>query len=378
MPRQIRILHVLHSLSAGGLENGVVNIVNRSPGHLVHELCLLSGGGEFLQRFAHPVVRHEMNKKPGNSVRLILRLRNLFRKCEPDIIHTRNWAAFDAVLAACLSFRPALIHGEHGRDISDPDGSVYRRNLARRLFAIRAQKYIAVSRNLYTWLKQTVGVPERKLALIPNGVDTERFCKGEDPGLRAQLGIDRDEFVVGTVGRLDPIKNHAGLVNAVARLHSTGRKVRLLMVGEGPNRVSIESALQAASLDPPPLLVGYRADVNRLYRVFDVFVLNSFAEGMSNTLLEAMSSGVPVVCAAVGGNVDLVADCQRGLLIEPGDDGALAEALARYMDAPVLRAVHSQRARQFIVDNHALDRMIDRYVNLYESVVQARQCVTFS
>src|SRR5262245_35519821 len=167
MFRTIRILHVLHAFSAGGLENGLVNIINRSPEHLVHELCLLSKSGEFVERLTRPVVVHEMNKKSGNGMGIILELRKLFRTRDVDIVHTRNWAAFDGVLAACLTPKPVLIHGEHGRDVADPNGKVYRRNLARRLLAFRARKYVAVSKDLYTWLKQTVRIPANKLAFIP-------------------------------------------------------------------------------------------------------------------------------------------------------------------------------------------------------------------
>src|SRR5437763_7616120 len=156
MPRTIRILHVLHAFSAGGLENGIVNIINGSPEHLVHELCLLSKSGEFVDRLKRPVVVHEMNKNSGNSVGIIFKLRSLFQARDFDVIHTRNWAAFDGVMAACFTPKPVLIHGEHGRDISDPEGKVYRRNLARRLLAFRARKFVAVSKDLYSWLKQTV------------------------------------------------------------------------------------------------------------------------------------------------------------------------------------------------------------------------------
>ena len=175
MPRKIRILHVLHTFIPGGLENGIVNIINRSPDHLSHELCFLHRGGEFLQRLARPVPYHELHKHPGNDVRLIARLRNVFRQGEFDIIHTRNWAAFDGVLAACLTMRPVLIHGEHGRDVGDPTGQNRRRNFARRALAFRASKIVAVSKDLYNWLKLTVRIPEKKLVFIPNGVDTDRF-----------------------------------------------------------------------------------------------------------------------------------------------------------------------------------------------------------
>src|SRR5262245_33474267 len=168
MLRSIRVLHVLHAFSAGGLENGVVNIINRSPEHLVHELCFLTRSGEFIKRLSRPVIYHELNKGQGNSVGVIFKLAELFKKRRIDVIHTRNWGAFDAVLAACLTPRPALLHGEHGRDIADPAGLVYRRNVARRALAFRAKKFVAVSSDLYDWLKKTVGIPERKLTFIPN------------------------------------------------------------------------------------------------------------------------------------------------------------------------------------------------------------------
>jgi sugar transferase (PEP-CTERM/EpsH1 system associated) len=368
MPAALRIMHVVHAFSAGGIENGIVNIINRSPEHLSHELCLLSKSGEFIDRLTRPVVVHEMNKRNGNGVRIILQLRELFRKRGVDIIHTRNWSAFDAVIAACLTARPVLIHGEHGRDISDPNGQVYRRNLTRRLLAFRARKFVAVSRDLYRWLKQTVHIPIRKLAFIPNGVDTDRFSPGRDAELRRELGIDVDEFVLGIIGRLDPVKNHQGLIRAVNQLQKSGYPVRLVIVGDGPLCNEIRSAAEGLLQAPKPLLVGYRADVQRLYRIFDTFVLNSFAEGMSNTLLEAMASGVPIICTAVGGNVELVTNQETGTLIPAGRDDLLAEAVRRYVDSSGQRSAYAQNARRFAIENFSIRHMIQQYTALYESV----------
>jgi len=368
MPRPIRILHVLHAFSAGGLENGIVNIINRSPEHFSHELCLLSKSGDFINRLVRPIVVHEMNKKNGNGLGIILQLRDLFRTRDVDIIHTRNWAAFDGVIAACFTSKPVLIHGEHGRDISDPEGRVYRRNLARRMLAFRARKFVAVSKDLYTWLKQSVHIPVRKLAFIPNGVDTERFSPGRDFKLRAELGIGQDEFVVGAIGRLDPVKNYQGLIRAVQLLQQNGHPIRLVIVGDGPIRREIESCALAALSAPKALLLGYRTDVERLYRAFDAFVQNSFAEGMSNTLLEAMASGLSIVCTAAGGNVELVADGQTGFVVPTGDDQALAQAIQKYFDSTQYRRTLADNARRFSIENFSLAHMIDKYTALYESV----------
>jgi len=368
MRRPIRILHVLHAFSAGGLENGVVNLINGSPEHFVHELCLLSRKGEFTDRLTRPVLVHEMNKSAGNGMRIILQLRELFRTCNADIIHTRNWAAFDGVMAACLAPRPVLIHGEHGRDISDPFGQIYRRNLARRVLAFRAKKFVAVSRELYTWLKRTVRIPPNKLTFIPNGVDMDRFSPGRDSKLRAELGIGEDEFVIGSVARLDPVKNHIGLIQAVQLLQHRGCPVRLVIVGDGPLRAEIECCLRRSSFTYEPVLLGYRPDVERIYRMFDIFVLNSFAEGMSNTLLEAMASELPVICTAVGGNAELVTHGRTGILVPAGADQTLADAIEQYLISPHDRKSYAADARRFAVNTFSIRRMIDAYSALYESV----------
>jgi sugar transferase (PEP-CTERM/EpsH1 system associated) len=314
------------------------------------------------------VVCHELNRRTGNDARLIFRLRALFNQRRIDIVHTRNWAAFDGVIAACLTPGIALVHGEHGRDISDPEGAVWRRNLARRVLSFRARKYVAVSNDLYRWLERTVHIPKGKLALIPNGVDTERFRPGRDMEIRAELGIGKEEFVVATVGRLDPVKNHEGLVRAVAMLQESNENVRLLIVGDGPNRQALERMIRTSGIRREPILLGFRAGLERLYRTFDAFVLNSHAEGMSNTLLEAMASGLPIVCTAVGGNPELITDGKSGLLVESNHDAALANAISAYLKAPELRRVHGDNARHHAVQNFSISGMIARYVSLYESV----------
>jgi sugar transferase (PEP-CTERM/EpsH1 system associated) len=369
---KIRILHVLHSFSAGGLENGIANIINNSPEHLEHELCLISHAGDFIQRLTRPIVYHELHKAPGNNAKIILQLRSLYRKRRIDVVHTRNWAAFDGVIAACLTPRVVLIHAEHGRDMADPNGSIRRRNMLRRLLAFRASRFITVSQNLYDWLHHCVGISESKLLFIPNGVDTDLFHPNRDEHLRRELGIAESEFVVGTISRLDPIKNHEGIIDAVRILNRDGMNVRLIMVGDGPNRRSLEEKLADWNSGPRPVLMGYRSDANRMYGLFDTFVLNSHAEGMSNTLLEAMSCALPVVCTPVGGNIELVADGKTGQYASVADSGDLACKIKGYQLDPALRHSHGIAARAFILEHHSLDKMVSRYISLYESLGKHR------
>jgi sugar transferase (PEP-CTERM/EpsH1 system associated) len=361
-----KVLHILHAFSHGGLENGIVNIINGSPIELEHELCLLTRGGEFLNRLNRPVKFYELNKQPGNSFKALVQLRRIIRQSRADIVHTRNWGAFDGVIAACLCPGVTVFHGEHGRDMGDPQGLNRRRNLLRRLFSPRIRKFTTVSEDLANWLSGEIGISKEKVVLIRNGVDTERYHPHRDLELRKELGIGQDEFVIGTIGRLDPVKNHAGLLSAYATVAKKGRGIRLVIVGDGPEKKNLENAIR--TLDAvTPILTGYRSDIERFYGLFDVFVLNSFAEGMSNTLLEAMSCALPVICTEAGANPELVGDGDRGRLVPAANSEALVAALQEYIGFPERRTAHGRAAHEFIKKNYSLSAMVKNYIDLYLS-----------
>lgn len=363
-----KVLHVVHAFSHGGLENGVVNIINGSLSGLEHELCLLTTAGEFLERLHKPIRYYELHKKRGSGLAIIARLRQVIRQSNADIVHTRNWAAFDAVIAACLCPGVTVVHGEHGRDMTDPDGSILRRNVCRRLFSPRIKKYIAVSADLEFWLSKKVRIPNNKIVLIPNGVDTERFRPHRDPLLRKELGIAENAFVVGTIGRLDPVKNHAGLIRSFTELARTSRNVRLVIVGDGPEKVTLKALIRSLGVDSLVVIPGYRSDTERFYNIFDVFVLNSFAEGMSNTILEAMSSGLPVICTRLNSNTELVQDGVTGCLLPAGGERELAEALSMYKNSPELHDNAGLNAREVILKSFSVSRMLNQYMDLYMSL----------
>ncbi len=371
---RIRILHILHAFSAGGLENGIVNIINHSPDHLEHELCLLTRGGEFLKRLARPIPVHELHKREGNDLRALGRLCQLLHHKNFDIVHTRNWAAFDGVLAAITTPSVTLIHGEHGRDIQDPQGLNKRRNFLRRLAGHRIHRFVAVSSNLYEWLWKTVQIPRKKITLIHNGVDTAKFRRTSSLSLRKEFAIQDSEFVVGTVARLDPVKDHEGMIEAVRLLNQSGNNIRLIIVGEGPNRSSLEKLIRGWQDGPTPILTGYREDTLDFYGLFDVFLLTSYAEGMSNTLLEAMSCMLPVICTPVGANVEVVEHNVTGMIVPVAASAELAASISSYKGSEGMRASHAENARNFIEKNFSLNKMVNTYLNLYQS---GGSCATF-
>jgi len=360
----LRVAHVLHSLAVGGTENGVVNLIGRLV-DIHHEVVCMTEAGPLASRLPADVPVHVIGKRSGIDLRAIVRLVLLLRRLRPDIVHTRNWAAFDAVPAARLARVPRLIHGEHGREIGDPHGRNRRRNAVRRASGPLVDRFVTVSHDLQRWLVETVGVPAKRVTTIHNGVDTTRFTPAMRGEARLALGVADDEVIIGTVGRLDPVKDQLSLIEATAVLSAAFGRVRAVLVGEGPSRPMLEARIRRLSLESRVTLLGERKDVPQLLPGFDVFVLPSIAEGISNTILEAMASGVPVIATRTGGNPELLEDGISGALVPIGDRIHLAGVLHRYVVTRDLRARHGAAARRRAVEHFGLDRMVSAYRALY-------------
>ena len=366
------VVHVVHSLETGGLENGVVNLVNRESGQFRHVVVCMSGSGAMHERLDASVEVVTIGKRPGNDVRAFARLVRVFRRLGPGIVHSRNWPTVDAIPAARVAGVSRVVHSEHGREFSDPDGRNARRRLARRLLAPLVSHFVAVSNDLRAWLVAEVGIPPRKVTTIHNGVNLDRFGVVEKRGAREQLGLPAEALVIGTVGRLDPVKDQAALVRALAGLLPGHPETWLVIVGDGPCRADLGRLSRELRVEDRVRLLGQRSDVPVVLSAMDVFALPSIAEGMSNTVLEAMATGLPVVATRVGGSPELVADGVTGRLVPRSHERALCEALATYLEDADLREVHGKAARQRAIERFGLDRMCQGYVDVYRRVLAGR------
>ncbi len=366
--RKLRICHVIYRLGTGGLENGLVNLINRmDPARFTHQIVCVDRTTDFGRRLTRPVEIVELHKRPGFELAFYLRAWRCFRRLRPDVVHTRNTAGLDCILPARLARVRAVLHGEHGRTADDPEGLNPRHNLLRRLNAPLVRRFTAVSADLAAWLTATVGIPARKVEVLMNGVDTDRFASGEVDRAALLPALPPDAVVVGTVGRLDPVKGHLDLVAAATRLDPA---VHVVIVGDGPERDRLAAAISSSGVADRVHLLGERSDISELLRAFDLFCLPSLAEGISNTLLEAMATGLPVVATRVGGNPELVADGETGMLVPSADPAALAAALGRLTADPALRRRMGEAARARTVDDFSLDAMVARYAACYTSAGQ--------
>ena len=361
----IHVIHVLHSLAIGGTENGVVNLVQALSGEFRHTLIAMTDGGPLAARLPAGVAVQMLGKRPGNDVGALLRLAALLRRLAPGIVHSRNWGALDAVPAARLARVPVVIHGEHGREASDPHGLNPKRRRLRRVLGPLVDRFVAVSDDLRRWLVNGVGLAAPKVVTIHNGVDTGRFSgDGREAG-RAALGAPPGAVVVGTVGRLDPVKDQAGLLEAFAQAHPGHPGAWLVVVGEGPCRTELMALAATLGIGPRVRFLGERTDVPLLLKGMDLFVLPSIAEGISNTILEAMATGLPVIATRVGGNPELVEDGITGALVPAQDRAALAGVLAAYLRDSGRRAAHGAAGRRRATGHFDLGRMATDYRQLY-------------
>jgi len=373
--RPLRIVHVVPTLDVGGLENGLVNLVAALP-ELTHAVVSMGPLGAFARRLPRDVELSSLDKPAGAPMRLAMfRLLRVLRRLQPDLVHSRNWGAIEAVPAARLAGVRAVVHSEHGRELSDPEGLNARRNRFRRLLAPLMDRVVTVSADLSAWLQQTVRLPAGKLLVIPNGVDTQRFSPARRFAGRQALRAADQTMVIGTVGRLNGIKDYPTLLTAFADIARRAPHVTLVFIGDGPQRAALEALAASLAIHERVHFLGERRDVPELIAGLDVFVLPSIAEGMSNTLLEAMAAGRPVVATGVGGNPEVVEDGVTGTIIPIRHPAALTKAIDGYLWDSGLRTAHGEAARRRAVTEFGLVSMVSRYHDLYAGLAERKRIV---
>ncbi len=374
------ILHVIHQLAMGGLENGLVNLINHMPAsHFRHAIACVEDYSDFRLRIARQDVEvYALHRSRIGVWRLRGELFQLCRRLRPTIVHTRNLSGLDALLPARLAGVPFCVHGEHGWDVDNLKGERWKPTLLRRLHTPLVNGYVTVSKDLERYLVERVGVGRGRIWQVYNGVDTERFVPRPVRDLSALPAgfAGADSFIVGTVGRLQAVKDQATLVRAFAALlrsvPAAASRMRLVIVGDGALSQPLRALVEQLGIASQVWFAGACNAVPRIMASFDVFVLPSLSEGISNTILEAMACGLPILATAVGGNLELVQESQSGRLFQPGDVAGLARLLADYGSDPSLRRAHGEQARQSAVERFSLGAMVANYQAVYENLSARR------
>jgi glycosyltransferase involved in cell wall biosynthesis len=364
------VLHVVVSLSAGGTERLVIEIVRRTHAIAPTAVCCLDVAGDWADEVtALGVPLTTFGRQPGFRPGLGRAIAALAASTGASILHCHQYSPFVYGRVAQVA-RPGLrlVYTEHGR-LSDAPPS-WKRRLVNPLLGRFRGPILAVSQDLARYMEAS-GFPHRRVGVIYNGIEP-----GVPPdaaarrSARQMLGLDDNVLVVGTVARLDPVKDLGTLVTAFASVAGQDASAVLVLVGDGPQRPLVEQMAASVGVQSRMRMTGARRDARALLPAFDVFVNSSTSEGVSLTILEAMAAALPVVATRVGGTPEVVVDGETGVLVPARSADVLAQALARLAGSPARRAEMGEAGRRRLEDQFTLERMVSEYVHTYRSVMR--------
>lgn len=364
------VCHVLHSLCVGGAETLAARLARRSSSrYRIVFACLDSLGplGEELEREGFPT--YVLNRQPGFDWRCAARFSKLLRDERVDIVHAHQYTPFFyAMMGRRLARRPAVLFTEHGRHF--PDHRRAKRVIANRLLLKRRDRVVGVGEAVRQALVANEGIKPDRVGVVFNGIDLVRFRNVEFDAteVRQELGLANGEMLLLQVARLDYLKDHTTALRALKRVTESLPDVRLILVGDGPERANIEQLIIRLGLSEHVRLLGTRRDIPRLLAATDVFLLTSISEGIPLTLIEAMASRVPVIATNVGGVSEVVKNEVTGLLAQAKGDAAIADHIVRLAKAPELRARMGSAGMQRAFTTFAEEQMHDSYDRLYQEM----------
>ncbi len=369
--RRLRILHIFNYLGLGGTELAALRVItNLDLAQFENAICPVSGFDPEIAAKYHPGIAIVPLAKQG-SLTHFFSLLDVIKNYKPDVVHSRNWGTIESVPAAWLARVPGVIHSEHGYEMETLTGLPRRRRIFRRGVYGLADVIFTVTDELRQFHMRQAWLSPGRIRVIPNGVDTKVFAPRPQvkKSIREKLGLPAERLVIGSCGRMVPIKNHIALLQAAEMLLQRDVDVHILLVGSGPEL----QRYQRYVTDSPLLLgrvtfAGATENVGDALNAMDVFVLPSHSEGMSNTLLEAMSCGLPVVATRVGGSPEVIEENHSGLLFAAGSVAELSKCLELLAENAKVRDQLGEMGRSRVLAKFSLERMVDRYSELYLEV----------
>jgi glycosyltransferase involved in cell wall biosynthesis len=362
-----KVAHLTFDMSIGGAEQVIVNLVSHTDQskYDVSVICLqepLGPLGRKLQNNGYVIT--SLERKPGLDLDLIRGLRDYIRRQHIDVLHCHQYTPFVYGVFSSLCTRTRIVFTEHGR--FHPDRRKAKRVLVNPILSRLADHVTAISAATRDALITYENMPESKIRVIYNGLDDSPYLGTlGDAELKRSLGVGVDARVLGTVARLDPIKNHKMMIKALAKVLKTCPDTFLVIVGDGPERATLESFAIDRQVFSHVVFTGFREDVYRYLKIMDLFLLTSFSEGTAMTLLEAMACGIPCIATKVGGNPEIVADGETGFLIPDDEEQALAERILCLLRSRDLLKQMGAAGRKKFEERFTVQKMVRSYQELY-------------
>jgi glycosyltransferase involved in cell wall biosynthesis len=314
---------------------------------------------------------HVLQRRPGFDWSCWRRLADILRRERVDLVHAHQYTPFFyGMMARLLYRRVPILFTEHGRHY--PDYPRRKRILANRMLLRRGDRVVGVGEAVRQALIQNEGLPTDRVGVIYNGINLAPFAGGAPDRitLRQEIGVQAQDLVIFQVARLDYLKDHGTALRVLERVAKHRPDVRLVLIGEGPERKGIQELIFKRGLEPFIRVLGERNDVARLLHAGDLFLLTSISEGIPLTLIEAMAAGLPVVSTKVGGVPEVVEDGRTGLLAPARDEVTLAESILRLADTPAQRSRMGRLGRERAVTFFSETQMHGHYLRYYQEMLR--------
>lgn len=363
--RRVRVLHLVDNLNYGGMERVIAELIRRADtDRFEPHVLALSYLGHFAEGLGDRATLHVASPMSRLSLLRPASLARDIARIAPDVAHVHSGVWFKAARAAAMARVPLRIYTDHGRQHPDP----LTHRMLDRVASAHTDIIVPVSDTLRDHLARFVTRPQA-LTVIRNGVDTELYQpRLRDGSLHAELGLAPETPLIGSIGRLEPVKGYDVMIAAFAELLRTwsgDTRPALVLVGDGSERARLERDAATLGVTDAMHFRGWRSDIERHLAAYDVFTMSSHSEGTSVSLLEAMSSGLCPVVTRVGGNPAVLGEGLAHRLVPANDAPALAAAWRAALDDPAARARDAVAARERIVAEFSLDAMVRAYEQLY-------------
>jgi sugar transferase (PEP-CTERM/EpsH1 system associated) len=356
-----KVIHLVYSLGYGGLEQVIVNLINNSTHYNVeHCIVTLTGEHDLYEAIVPEVAIYNLDKKPGKDISIHWKLYKLLKSLNADVIHSYNFGTIEYQFTAYIAGVKTRAHSEHGRDISDQNGANFKHNITRKFAAFILHHFVVVSPDLDYWALNKLKISKNKVQLIFNGVDTQLFHPNNKKFKKT---------TIISIGRLDPIKNHELLIMAYSNALLTDENLQssqLLIIGDGNERKSLEKLIKENSLTKRCKLLGFKKNVYKYLCHSHLFILSSKYEAMPMTLLEAMSSGLPVISTNVGGVQNILTN-DIGWLVPSDDVESLQGAITEAFCEDKLRTEKAHLSREAAME-YSVEEMVSKYMSLYNII----------
>lgn len=366
------VCHVIHALGVGGAEVLVDTMVRKSSDQFRCLVAVLDDIGEIGQQLqADGFIVEHLHRQPGIDRGCARRLRSFADENQVNILHAHQYTPFfQAMLSRGLLGRRPVLFTEHGRHF--PDSPSRKRSVVNRLLLNRRDRLVGCGGAVRQALIDNEGLPANRVEVVYNGVDLQSLASGDGSqrnALRSSFGFSEGDFVAIQVARLHKLKDHLTAIATIDEARTHNPNIKLLIVGEGDERDSIENEIQSRDIGSHVVLAGNRNDIANLLTAADCFLMTSISEGIPLTIIEAMAANLPVVSTAVGGIPEMISDGETGFLSEAKDSAGLAKHLFQLSQNTALQQEVAAAGRVQAEQNFSIQNMLSGYADIYKEML---------